>query len=141
MLLTKRYWLYKSYLSDTTFFKYLCSNSKCSNKYIRVTIIFIYYYINNEPSSGIFQIRPNNLFDSCSLIKLDFLPLHTIYFDKNMTLPLFVIMTIPIFYWFIGFYFLLFFFNTSNNIIPLSEYSLNVSINYLFFLNLLFQTS
>ena len=138
MLLTKRYWLYKSYLSDTTFFKYLCSNSKCSNKYIRVTIIFIYYYINNEPSSGIFQIRLNNLFASCSLIKLDFLPLHTIYFNKNITLPLFVIMTIPLFYWLL---LSVVFFNTSNNIITLFQYSLNSSINYLFFRNPLFQTA
>ena len=138
MLLTKRYWLYKSYLSDTTFFKYLCSNSKCSNKYIRVTIIFIYYYINNEPSSGIFQIRLNNLFASCSLIKLDFLPLHTIYFNKNITLPLFVIMTIPLFYWLL---LSVVFFNTSNNIITLFQYSLNSSINYLFFCNPLFQTA
>lgn len=138
MLLTKRYWLYKSYLSDTTFFKYLCSNSKCSNKYIRVTIIFIYYYINNEPSSGIFQIRLNNLFASCSLTKLDFLPLHTIYFNKNITLPLFVIMTIPLFYWLL---LSVVFFNTSNNIITLFQYSLNSSINYLFFRNPLFQTA
>ena len=138
MLLTKRYWLYKSYLSDTTFFKYLCSNSNCSNKYIRVTIIFIYYYINNEPSSGIFQIRLNNLFASCSLIKLDFLPLHTIYFNKNITLPLFVIMTIPLFYWLL---LSVVFFNTSNNIITLFQYSLNSSINYLFFRNPLFQTA
>ena len=138
MLLTKRYWLYKSYLSDTTFFKYLCSNSKCSNKYIRVTIIFIYYYINNEPSSGIFQIRLNNIFASCSLIKLDFLPLHTIYFNKNITLPLFVIMTIPLFYWLL---LSVVFFNTSNNIITLFQYSLNSSINYLFFRNPLFQTA
>ena len=138
MLLTKRYWLYKSYLSDTTFFKYLCSNTKCSNKYIRVTIIFIYYYINNEPSSGIFQIRLNNLFASCSLIKLDFLPLHTIYFNKNITLPLFVIMTIPLFYWLL---LSVVFFNTSNNIITLFQYSLNSSINYLFFRNPLFQTA
>lgn len=138
MLLTKRYWLYKSYLSDTTFFKYLCSNSKCSNKYIRVTIIFIYYYINNEPSSGIFQIRLNNLFASCSLIKLEFLPLHTIYFNKNITLPLFVIMTIPLFYWLL---LSVVFFNTSNNIITLFQYSLNSSINYLFFRNPLFQTA
>ena len=138
MLLTKRYWLYKSYLSDTTFFKYLCSNSKCSNKYIRVTIIFSYYYINNEPSSGIFQIRLNNLFASCSLIKLDFLPLHTIYFNKNITLPLFVIMTIPLFYWLL---LSVVFFNTSNNIITLFQYSLNSSINYLFFRNPLFQTA
>ena len=76
---------------NTSFFKCICNNSKYSNKYIRVTTVFIYHYINNGPRSEISPIISNNL--SASLINLDFLPLHTIYFDKSITPPLFAIVT------------------------------------------------
>lgn len=53
-------------------------------KDIRIRTIFIYTYINNRPSNGIFQTVVNNHFGSCFLINVDVLLSHTVHIDKNI---------------------------------------------------------
>ena len=64
-----------------------------SIKYIRITTIFIYCYINNKKCIGILPVVLNSPSASSSLINLKFWLSHTIHIDENIVFSFFVLTT------------------------------------------------